>query len=145
MVCVCHNKEMEIILGSLIIFAISQTAKFLIRVVRGEKISFQSILWAYVWASGYPSSHSALLAGLTYFVWVKEGLGTLFAITIVVTAVILYNLIDNKKQQDLLKKFHQKGGSYKRLIDMSGHNIGEVFVGIAFGVLLAHVLSPFLF
>ncbi|PJE64172.1 MAG: hypothetical protein COU90_03655 [Candidatus Ryanbacteria bacterium CG10_big_fil_rev_8_21_14_0_10_43_42] len=135
---------MEIIIGTLVIWFISQTIKYSIRILGGERVSFQSFFWAYMWASGYPSSHSAVLAGLTYFVGVKEGFSTTFAITAVVSSVLLYNLIDNKKQQDLLKKFHQRGGAYKHLIDMSGHKLGEVVMGVMLGGVLAYILSPIL-
>jgi acid phosphatase family membrane protein YuiD len=135
---------MDIIFGAVIIWFLSQTTKFIIRLLKGERITSKAMLWSYIWAAGYPSTHSSILAGSAYFIGVRDEFGVVFSAFTIVAILLIYNLIDNRKQQEILRPFHESGGLYDRVLDMSGHKPSEVLAGVFLGTIMAYVLAPML-
>lgn len=136
-----------ILVGS--IWVVSQTLKFLVRILRGEKITFDNTLWVYQWAAGAPSTHAALLTSAVYLVGIYDSFGTLFGFSLVVAILFLYNLLAERRREQVLEGYLlaskdvslQQAVRDGKLLDISGHNFFDIAAGIALGLLAAFVFS----
>lgn len=61
------------------VWAVCQTLKALYRTfIRGERVSFEHIVWMYEYGSGGPSTHAALLTSGLWIVGSNYGIGPFF-------------------------------------------------------------------
>lgn len=90
--------------------------------------------------AGMPSSHTATVVSLALSVYLYEGLGTLFIITLVFASIVVRDVIGDKifatHQERILNKIVQQLFSndtveWKHLI---GHTLTEVFAGMVLAV-----------
>ena len=117
----------------------SQTIKYLIRLSKAQKFSLQEMYHIYVYGSGAPSSHAAVLTASLLFV--IRILGIEHPISIVFTLLILlwlYELVLQRKRHMALEKMlaHLKISKKDLFLlkDLSGHDHIDIFWGIFVGI-----------
>ncbi len=111
--------------------------------------------WA-LWASagGMPSSHSALMTGVTLSIGHYHGWGTpLFVLALAVSGIVIYDATGVRRQaglqakrlnlliNDLIKlKTWPREEEIKDLREMIGHTWGEALGGMLFGLVVSIVV-----
>lgn len=106
-----------------------------------KKFNFKRIMGA----GGMPSSHSAVVAGLTTLIGKNEGVGTpIFALSLIVAFVVMYDACGVRraagKQAAMLNKLIETPGLTgmqvsEKLVEVLGHTPVQVFVGALIGVI----------
>lgn len=123
-----------------------QLFKLIYDLVTTKKFNFKRIIGA----GGMPSSHSAVVAGLTTLIGKYEGVDTpLFALSLIVAFVVMYDACGVRraagKQAALLNKLIETPGLTgvqvsERLVEVLGHTPVQVFVGALIGVIAGLIL-----
>ena len=99
------------------------------------------VFWNFVWASGFPSTHSALTTSTSIYILLKFGLSDpLFGLSLILTFIVIYDRLKINQvyriirsvYPDLDDKALEKG---IHLNETFGHKIIEVAAGILIGVL----------
>ena len=117
-----------------------QLFKLIYDLITTKKFNFKRIMGA----GGMPSSHSAVVAGITTLIGKYEGVGTpLFALSLTVAFVVMYDACGVRraagKQAELLNKLVETPGLTgvqvsERLVEVLGHTPVQVLVGALIGV-----------
>ena len=112
-----------------------QLFKLIYDLVTTKKFNFKRILGA----GGMPSSHSAVVTGLTTLIGKYEGVNTaIFAVSFVMAFVVMYDACGVRraagKQAALLNKLIETPGLSgvqvsEKLVEVLGHTPVQVFVG----------------
>lgn len=131
-----------------IVWVVSQTIKFLIRLGQSKTpVQLKNALWVYLWAGGAPSTHTAIITSSLVLVWNEFGFSPIFTFCLAITLLLLYNLVLDRKNQELLNKYY-KGSSSETLkkivqegfiLDLAGHTFNEVFWGAILGIALGAI------
>ena len=110
--------------------------------VTTKKFNFKRILGA----GGMPSSHSAVVAGITTLIGKYEGVNTpLFALSLVVAFVVMYDACGVRraagKQAAMLNKIIETPGLTgmqvsEKLVEVLGHTPFQVLVGALIGIVV---------
>ena len=118
-----------------------QLFKLIYDLVTTKKFNFKRIMGA----GGMPSSHSAVVTGLTTLIGKYEGVGTpIFALSLILAFVVMYDACGVRraagKQAALLNKLIETPGLTgvqvsERLVEVLGHTPMQVFVGAAIGII----------
>ncbi len=116
-----------------------QLFKLIYDLVTTKKFNFKRILGA----GGMPSSHSAVVTGLTTLIGKYEGVNTaIFAVSFVMAFVVMYDACGVRraagKQAALLNKLIETPGLSgvqvsEKLVEVLGHTPVQVFVGALIG------------
>ena len=122
----------------------SQFSKTIIYVCKREKITLYNLMSS----GGMPSSHSALVTGLTVGVGLVDGWGSsTFAMCLIFSLVVLYDAagvrravgqqskVINSVVEDVLK-----ANDFGKMTKVSGHTPFEIFVGIVIGIIVTITL-----
>src|SRR6185436_19567942 len=136
---------MQLIIVAAVIWVVSQSIKFLLFLFKGGKISLSSFCRIYIWIGKFPSSHTALLTGVIYTIWLKEGVSLLFGFSVVCAAIFIFTLWENKKRYELLKEYliQSQDQSIKNIIldgkldEFEGHTALEIVAGSILGFAVA--------
>lgn len=136
---------MKLIGVALVILFIGWGIKLLLFVLRGGKITPTSILWNCVWIGKFPSTHTAVLGGVVYTLWYAEGLGSLFGLSVVVSVICVYALLENRKRYELMKTYYIQSHDEAiksiivegKLDEFEGHTVLEIVAGAILGVVIA--------
>ncbi len=101
-------------------------------------------------AGGMPSSHSALMTGITTAIGFYVGWGTpLFALSLAITSIVVYDATGVRRQSGLqaarinmivkqiIEERRWPGQEVESLLEIIGHSPGEAFAGIGFGLAVA--------
>lgn len=133
----------NIFFTSIISWAVAQTLKVLLGVIRERRFNFR---W-FVGSGGMPSSHAALSTGLTTSVGLYYGFDSgLFAMAFAFTVITMFDAQGVRRQSGhqaealnrILDDFYaHKGLQGERLKELFGHTPIEVFAGAFIGVLVA--------
>ena len=117
-----------------------QLFKLIYDLVTTKKFNFKRIMGA----GGMPSSHSAVVAGITTLIGKYEGVDTpLFALSLTVAFVVMYDACGVRraagKQAELLNKLVETPGLTgvqvsERLVEVLGHTPVQVLVGALIGI-----------
>ncbi len=117
-----------------------QLFKLIYDLVTTKKFNFKRIMGA----GGMPSSHSAVVVGLTTLIGKYEGVGSsIFAVSFIVAFVVMYDACGVRraagKQAALLNKLIETPGLTgvevsEKLVEVLGHTPVQVFVGALIGV-----------
>ena len=111
----------------------------------------------FVTAGGFPSAHAAFVSALTASVAVRAGVGSdLFAVSFVFSAIVIYDAYrlrghvqeHARRLNELSRRLDEATGRQSDseagydagvapVSEMVGHSLGEIIVGVAFGVLVA--------
>lgn len=119
-----------------------QLFKVIYDLVTTKKFNFKRILGA----GGMPSSHSAIVMGVTTLIGKYEGVNTpLFALSLIMAFIVMYDACGVRraagKQAALLNKIIETPGLTsvqvsERLVEVLGHTPVQVFVGALLGVIV---------
>lgn len=141
------------ILFPFIVWTISQTIKFLVRLLRsGVPSHLKGFFWTYVWASGPPSTHTAILTSSLVLVWNQFGLSPLLTFCIAVTILWMYDMANEHKKQSVFSTYLANSGTPSLvhsveegyLLDLSGHTVLDLALGALLGLVLG-LLGVWLF
>lgn len=117
--------------------------KGLIKAFRGEKRCFISAFSN----GGMPSSHSAIVSSLSAAIYFKEGLTSIFFVSLLLAVIIMSDAIKVRKnlgdQGDSLNKLLVK---FKQdpIRVVHGHSAVQVLAGAAWGVFVAFAVLYFI-
>ncbi len=127
---------------------VAHLVKFLVFVWRRRNFVGNGLAWSFFWLGSFPSVHSALLASIVYLIGWFQGFGPLFAFAVIVSIIIIYGLLEDKKRQVLYEQYFlsSKDEALARiskegiLMDFSGHKLADVIAGLVIGILVAAIL-----
>jgi acid phosphatase family membrane protein YuiD len=132
----------KFLLAPLVAWAIAQAAKVILTSVRQRRLNLRVLAET----GGMPSSHAALVMGLTTAVGKYAGVSSAsFAIALIFSFVVMYDAaglrraagrqaaILNRLVEDLM---HMRGVQEQRLRELLGHTPLEVVVGAVLGLVV---------
>ncbi|HES58307.1 MAG TPA: divergent PAP2 family protein [Firmicutes bacterium] len=139
---------------ALISWLLAQIAKLAINTLATKRLDFSRL----VDTGGMPSSHTALVSGLSASVGLTEGWTSApFAISACISAVIVYDATNLRRSagwhaewlneivpQLLQGKIVESRSTFRKLRELLGHNPVEVLVGGILGVLVALWFTRFI-
>jgi uncharacterized protein len=133
---------------ALLAMATAQAFKFLRALVQRRRPDFTRLMGT----GGMPSAHSASVTALCTAVGIGEGWGTpIFGVATFFALVTMYDATGirraaGRQARVLNRMMHELREYHKlepeRLAELLGHTPLEVFVGAAYGALLAFALHP---
>lgn len=137
---------MRFLVAPLVAWTIAQTAKVIIYSVREHRLNLRVLAVT----GGMPSSHSAIVMGMTTAVGKYAGVNSAaFAIALIVSFVVMYDAaglrraagrqaaILNRLVEDLV---NMRGVQEAKLRELLGHTPVEVLVGAVLGVVAGLIL-----
>jgi acid phosphatase family membrane protein YuiD len=134
------------LLAPIVAWAIAQAAKVTLTSVRQRRLNLRVLAET----GGMPSSHSAIVAGLTTAVGKYAGVGSPdFAIALIFTFVVMYDAAGVRRaagrQAEILNRLvedlvHMRGMQEQRLRELLGHTPTEVLVGALIGIAVGLIL-----
>ena len=137
---------MRYLLAPILAWAIAQAAKVTLTSVRERRLNLRVLAQT----GGMPSSHSAIVMGLTTAVGKYSGLTSApFAIALIFTFVVLYDAAGLRRaagrQAEVLNRLvedlvHMRGVQEARLRELLGHTPTEVLVGALIGLVVGLLL-----
>ena len=133
---------MKFLLAPLLAWAIAQAAKVILTSMRQRRLNLRVLADP----GGMPSSHAAIVMGLTTAVGKYAGVSSAaFAIALIFSFVVMYDAaglrraagrqaaILNRLVEDLV---HMRGMQEQRLRELLGHTPLEVVVGAVLGIVV---------
>ncbi len=130
---------MIIITSTLLSFVVSQALKIIIFSYKKEQVT----LYSMISPGGMPSTHSALISGLTTSVALHNGLGsTEFAICVAISIIVIHDAIGTRQTVGIhAKTINAMGGSTcAKLTERIGHTPLEMIAGVVLGITVALLL-----
>lgn len=137
---------MTYLLAPIVAWALAQAAKVTLTSVRQRSLNLRVLAET----GGMPSSHSAIVMGLTTAIGKHAGItSAVFAIALIFTFVVMYDAaglrraagrqaaVLNRLVEDLV---HMRGVQEARLRELLGHTPMEVLVGAAIGLAVGLIL-----
>lgn len=136
---------MELIEIALVILLTSWVLKLLLFVAKGGRISLNSFLWNCIWIGKFPSTHTAVLSGVVYTLWYTEGLSPLFGLSVVVSVICVYALLENRRRYELMQTYYIQSHDEAiksiivegKLDEFEGHTVLEIMAGAILGIVVA--------
>ncbi len=137
---------MSYLLAPLVAWTIAQAAKLLLTSYRQRRLNLRVLAET----GGMPSSHSAIVMGLTTAIGKYAGVTSApFAIALIFTFVVMYDAAGLRRaagrQAEVLNRLvedlvHMRGVQELRLRELLGHTPFEVIVGAAIGLVVGLLL-----
>ena len=137
---------MRYLLAPLLAWAIAQVAKVTLYSVRQRRLNLRVLAET----GGMPSSHSAIVAGLTTAVGKYSGVSSAsFAIALIFTFVVMYDAAGLRRaagrQAEVLNRLvedlvHMRGVQEARLRELLGHTPIEVVAGALIGFVVGLIV-----
>ena len=137
---------MTYLLPPLVAWAIAQAAKLTLTSVQQHRLNLRVLAET----GGMPSSHAAIVMGLTTAVGKHYGLATApFAIALIFTFVVMYDAAGLRRaagrQAEVLNRLvedlvHMRGVQEARLRELLGHTPTEVLAGALIGLVVGLIL-----
>ena len=137
---------MKFLLAPLVAWTIAQAAKLLLTSFRERRLNLRVLAET----GGMPSSHSAIVMGLTTAIGKHAGIASpAFAIALIFSFVVMYDAaglrraagrqaaILNRLVEDLV---HMRGVQEQKLRELLGHTPVEVLAGAVLGVAAGLIL-----
>ena len=139
---IIHN---YVLIAALIAWAIAQTLKIPIEYIQTHRWNWALL----VQPGGMPSSHSALIVGITHGIGLSVGFGTpLFALAFAISMIVIYDATGIRRQAgkhaELINAMINDlaaGNPLKeeQLREVLGHTPLEALGGIVLGLLVAQI------
>lgn len=107
---------------------VSQLLKFIFRLFSNTKDN-KNFLWVFMWATGAPSAHSAVLVSNLVLLHRDIGSSPVFMFSAIVSIIFMYNLVADRKREIIR-------GSDQKTLDISGHSIFDILTGVLLGLLI---------
>ncbi|HYM96268.1 MAG TPA: divergent PAP2 family protein [Candidatus Sulfotelmatobacter sp.] len=137
---------MRYLLAPLVAWSIAQAAKVIYTSVRQKRLNLRVLAET----GGMPSSHSAIVMGLTASVGKYSGLSSAaFAIALIFSFVVMYDAAGLRRaagrQAEILNRLvedlvHMRGVQEQKLRELLGHTPVEVLVGAVLGIAVGVIL-----
>jgi acid phosphatase family membrane protein YuiD len=137
---------LNFLLAPLVAWTIAQAAKVVLTSYRQRRLNLRVLAET----GGMPSSHSAIVMGLTTAVGKYAGISSApFAIALIFTFVVMYDAAGLRRaagrQAEVLNRLvedlvHMRGVQEMRLRELLGHTPMEVIVGAAIGLVVGLIL-----
>ncbi|MGH7765578.1 MAG: divergent PAP2 family protein [Candidatus Dormibacteraceae bacterium] len=137
---------MRYLLAPLVAWTIAQAAKVIYTSVRQGRLNLRVLAET----GGMPSSHSAIVMGLTASVGKYSGLSSAaFAIALIFSFVVMYDAAGLRRaagrQAEVLNRLvedlvHMRGVQEQKLRELLGHTPVEVLVGAVLGLAVGAIL-----
>ncbi len=137
---------MKFLLAPLVAWGIAQIAKVTLTSVRQRRLNLRVLAET----GGMPSSHSAIVMGLTAATGKYAGLASApFAIALIFSFVVMYDAAGLRRaagrQAEVLNRLvedlvHMRGVQEERLRELLGHTPVEVLVGAVLGIAVGILL-----
>ncbi len=137
---------MRFLLAPIVAWAIAQAAKLTLSSIRLRRLNLRVLAET----GGMPSSHSAIVMGLTTAVGKYSGVSSAsFAIALIFTFVVMYDAAGLRRaagrQAEVLNRLvedlvHMRGVQEARLRELLGHTPTEVLVGALIGLVIGLIL-----
>jgi acid phosphatase family membrane protein YuiD len=134
------------LLAPIVAWVIAQVAKLTLYSVRQHRLNLRVLAET----GGMPSSHSAIVAGLTTAVGKHAGVASPdFAIALIFSFVVMYDAAGLRRaagrQAEVLNRLvedlvHMRGVQEARLRELLGHTPVEVLVGALIGLIVGLIL-----
>jgi acid phosphatase family membrane protein YuiD len=134
------------LLAPLVAWSIAQAAKVIYTSVRQKRLNLRVLAET----GGMPSSHSAIVMGLTASVGKYSGLSSAaFAIALIFSFVVMYDAAGLRRaagrQAEILNRLvedlvHMRGVQEQKLRELLGHTPVEVLVGAVLGIAVGMIL-----
>lgn len=122
----------------------------IIKVVYGSvKYGLQDrscLFWRIIWAGGMPSAHSAVITSAAVTILNNSGIESpIFGLAAVMWIIVIY---DRGRMYSIYNTFQKKYPDFARdiqndplLIDLVGHRISEIIVGIIIGASVGIIMA----
>ncbi len=140
---------MPYIILTIIVLFVSQTLKYIFRYFFNKKDS-KNVLWVYLWATGAPSTHSAVLVSNLVLLWHDIGTSPIFMFSCIVSGIFMYNLVADREKEKVEEMFFSKGDKAEKAIvisgkvlDISGHSFFDIVCGILTGLVIGYLFLNF--
>ena len=137
---------MRFLLAPLVAWVIAQVAKVTLRSIQERRLNLRVLAEM----GGMPSSHSAIVMGLTAATGKHAGVGSAsFAIALIFSFVVMYDAAGLRRaagrQAEVLNRLvedlvHMRGVQEARLRELLGHTPMEVLVGAVLGIAVGLLL-----
>lgn len=137
---------MRFLLAPLVAWAIAQVAKVTLKSIQERRLNLRVLAEM----GGMPSSHSAIVMGLTAATGKHAGVGSAsFAIALIFSFVVMYDAAGLRRaagrQAEVLNRLvedlvHMRGVQEARLRELLGHTPMEVLVGAVLGIAVGLLL-----
>jgi acid phosphatase family membrane protein YuiD len=137
---------LRFLLAPLVAWTIAQAAKLALSSLRERRLNLRVLAEM----GGMPSSHSAIVMGLTAAVGKYSGLASApFAIALIFSFVVMYDAAGLRRaagrQAEVLNRLvedlvHMRGVQEARLRELLGHTPMEVLVGALLGLVVGLIL-----
>ena len=137
---------MKFLLAAIVAWGIAQVAKVTLTSVRQRRLNLRVLAET----GGMPSSHSAIVMGLTAAIGKYAGVSSAaFAIALIFSFVVMYDAAGLRRaagrQAEVLNRLvedlvHMRGVQEERLRELLGHTPVEVLVGAVLGIAVGILL-----
>lgn len=119
---------MEYLYITLIALVVSQILKFIFRLIFNHKDN-KNFLWIFIWATGAPSAHSAVLVSNLVLLNRDIGGSPVFMFCSLITIIFMYNLLADRKRE-IIREANEK------TLDISGHSFVDIITGVLLGLII---------
>ena len=137
---------MRFLLAPIVAWSICQVAKVTLTSIRQHRLNLRVLAET----GGMPSSHSAIVMGLTAAIGKYSGLSSAaFAIALIFSFVVMYDAAGLRRaagrQAEVLNRLvedlvHMRGVQEMRLRELLGHTPMEVLVGAVIGIAVGRIV-----
>lgn len=142
---------MEIIIVFFVAIVVTQFIKVIWFYLSRDAREQHSFLWPSFWIGGFPSSHTAALTSALYVIWKYDGMNLLFGFGVIVSLLLIYGLLEDKKRQVLFEEYFMQSNDSslqkivveERLLSFSGHSLFEIISGGFVGIAIGFVMTTF--
>jgi len=142
---------MEIIIVFFVAIVVTQFIKVIWFYLSKDERKPRSFLWPSFWIGGFPSSHTAALTSALYVIWKYDGMNLLFGFGVIVSLLLIYGLLEDKKRQVLFEEYFMQSNDSslqkivveERLLSFSGHSLFEIISGGFVGIAIGFVMTTF--
>ena len=131
---------------SLLAWFIAQTLKVVLTLLKEKRLNF----YRFVGSGGMPSSHSAMVMGLSTAIGLDYGWNSAeYAFTFIFALIIMYDASGVRRavgkqamilNQIIIDRQQNKQIEEKKLKELIGHTPIEVFAGAVLGIIIANLV-----
>ena len=120
----------------------SQTAKYLIKLLRTKQFTFKELVQTYAYSSGPPSTHAAVLTSSLLLIINKNGIDSPLTYMFSLFALFwLYEIHLQRVRHTIVERLfmplsQREKGDLLLLKDRSGHKINDLFWGVMTGSII---------
>lgn len=129
-----------------------QVVKLSLFFYKEQSLSRKALVWEGFWAGKFPSSHAAMLTSATFLVYTYGGNTSLTVFAAVISILILYSLLEDKKRHLLIEEYVARSADTAlarmvtdgKLREFNGHTFFELMAGAGIGLATSVTLNVLL-